>query len=168
MENAIMRSRHLKKFDKNYSGEERFKQYLGDSGLLIVERNALLLMEILNTKEFQRTRDVIQIDHKVSEDIELTVLVTREAYEFRICITEWTHGSYGPAGTSELWKRFEIEDIYEDDLKEKLKELVKLSIDKMEEDLVTCKFCKKKFPPDHTIDGDVCHGCAVRHLGVVF
>jgi hypothetical protein len=167
MERTLINSRY-EKITENNEGEKRYFDYADHSGLLIVEKNAMLLLEVLNITSFERTRDVIQVDYKASEDIELTVLVTSEAYQFRFLTIEWTKGSYAPEKTSRAWKTLEVNDLREEEVKSKLLQLVDEGVKKMKDNLITCIYCKEKFHPSHTIDGDVCHSCAVKYLDVVF
>jgi len=168
MESALINFRYKGVVSVEDKREDSYFNSIGEGGLLIVERNALLLMEVLKSTSFQRTRDVIQVDYKVNEDVELTVLVTREAYDFRLLTIEWTQGSYAPVKTSKIWKTLEVEALGEKEIKDKISKLIDEALKVMNGDLVTCKYCKEKFHPSHTIDGGVCHSCAVKHLNVVF
>lgn len=168
MESALINSRYNGEVLVNDERENRYFNNFGDSGLLVVEKNAILLMEVLNISAFQRTRDVIQVEYKFSEDIELIVLVTREAYQFRFLTIEWTKGCYAPVKTSKSWKILEVKGLEADEIKNKLLQLVDEAVKTMNDNLITCRYCKEKFHPSHTIDGDVCHSCAVQYLNVMF
>lgn len=142
-------------------------------GLLTVEKNAFLIMEILKIDDFERTRDVIQItyDLPLSEDEEfiqqVTILVTAEEYQFRLGTTEWTMGAYAPASTSRLWKRLIIKKTNPDEMEKRILEYFNMAINKMKADLKVCKYCKNKFPREHMFSNNICHGCA-GNIGVVF
>lgn len=41
----------------------------------------------------------------------MTIVVTPEALELRLPAVEWTMGAYGPARSSELWRRLLFKDI---------------------------------------------------------
>lgn len=170
MEKALINSRWSSKYSKNYTGNSNLDEWTNfeNSGLLKVEENALLIINLLNIETFERTRDLIQINYQIEEDKEITIFVTAEEVEFRLETTEWTMGSYAPVNTSKLWKRLKIKRLSDERIKEKVLESVQAAMNKMEEDMVICPYCHKKFAVEHTIDGDVCHNCAVVHLNVIF
>jgi hypothetical protein len=130
-------------------------------GLRRVEKNAVLVLDLLPGVIERRTRDCIQIDYGGHEGI--VILVTAEAIELRLPTVEWTMGAYRPAASSRLWKRAdwcEITDIalksfFNDALKQRKSEFKK------------CRYCERKIPPEHMHANDDCQGCAEKHLGVV-
>jgi hypothetical protein len=168
-EEILIASRNFKRY-RDFN-----KKYFNDgSGLLKVEKNALLIMKILEIEDFERTRDVFQITYDLPclEDEEftqqLTILVTAEEYQFRLGVTEWTKGSYAPVTTSYLWKRLILEDINSEEVEENLLKYFNMAVSKTKITLRVCKYCKKKFSGDHMISDNVCHSCAVEHEGVIF
>lgn len=172
MESILINSRQVAKFGKD--GIEKEYEFYNDShsGLLRVEENALLVMELLNIYRFERTRDLIQLNYEyetVDEvDNEVTIFITDEEIQFRINVIEWTKGSYAPVGTSKKWKSISTNELREEKLKEKILELFKGSLKAIEDRLITCKYCNKKVERGHAIDKETCQHCAVVHLGVVF
>ncbi|MBU3089982.1 hypothetical protein KPL42_15985 [Clostridium gasigenes] len=104
----------------------------------------------------------------MTEYIEITVLITREDYQFRLVTTEWTKGSYAPVKTSKYFKTLSVKGLSENNIEDRLNNLIELSIKKFQHNLIVCKYCKGKFPPEHTVLSDVCHSCAVKHLNVIF
>jgi len=125
-----------------------------------VEENALRVLDCLPHALVRRTRDVIELDR--GDERGIVVLVTAEAFEFRLPTTEWTMGAYGPAESSRLWRRVETDDL--DD--KGLAQLVKKALRARAAQFKGCRYCGKEFPPEHR-HGRVCHGCAERHEGGV-
>ena len=93
------------------------------------------------------------------------MVVTVEAIELRLPVVEWTCGSYGPALTSRLWKRVDWEQIGAGGLPKQIRALRAARRSKLRK----CRFCGGLFPPGRMLGSeDACHGCAERHLHVVF
>ena len=67
-----------------------------------VERNAQRVLELLPDATVERTRDAIQLDWGGQHG--LVVLVTADAFEFRLPTVEWPH-PHEPAAGSRLWRR---------------------------------------------------------------
>lgn len=147
---------------------DHFKSFLDpdgkypSEGLLRVERNAELLFRAQYWALLERTRDVIQLMEPGENGI--TVIVTREAYEFRLPTVEWTCPGRGPALSSRLWQRVEADAQTPQTLLEKIEAVREARI----HETSTCRFCGRRFPPEHRHEEDVCHGCAERHLGIVY
>jgi hypothetical protein len=133
-------------------------------GPLQVDTVALQLIELLPGAILERTRDVIQFE--LREEPGLVLLVTAEAIEVRLPTVEWTRGSHGPAPSSRYWKRIKIPGSGQLNMK-RMESLIEEARSVRAAEFVTCRFCKKDFPPEHGHDDDVCHGCAEQHLGVV-
>jgi hypothetical protein len=123
------------------------------------EEFALRLLDLLPGAEVERTRDVIQIAHGDNEGI--IILVTPEAMELRLPTFEWPH-PHSPGPSSRLWKRIKWESLGN----KRLLRLVEEAKQARLGEFATCRFCKKRFPPECMHDDDVCHGCSERHLGV--
>lgn len=132
------------------------------SGLRAVESQALRVLELLPGATVERTRDVIQIDW--GGEAGIVVLVTREAVEVRLPGVEWTCGAYGPAVTSRLWKRSSLRKLSS----ERLRRLLAAAQEARLAEFEICRYCNRSTAPEHRIQDDICHGCAERHLGVVF
>lgn len=130
-------------------------------GPRVVERRALAVLDHLGDGEVSRTRDVIQIDS--GGEAGIVAVVTAEALELRLPTVEWTRGSYGPAGTSRLWRR-----VTWDQCPSPLSDLIAEARAARQEEFRECRYCSGRFPPEHRVEEDVCHGCASRHQGVVF
>lgn len=169
MENELINSRVSEKYTKAATniGQVEYGSQAG-CGMLTVEKNAFILMELLDKYTYDRTRDCIQFDLKVEGGTDITILVTSEKYEFRIESTEWTLGYAGPVKTSKYWKTFKIGSRDMDEIKKSLGETISLAIKKSKSEMVTCRYCKRKFSKDHIIMKNVCHSCASAHLDVVF
>ena len=135
-------------------------------GLRRVDRLAIQIMGLLPDASLERTRDTFEITSGGEEGVVL--LVTEEAIEFRLPTVEWTGGAYGPVATSRLWKRVSVEKITEMGELDATAFLSLLTAarKKRASQFKKCRFCKESFPPEHR-HGDVCHGCAEKHLGVV-
>lgn len=141
-------------------------------GLRQVERNALAMLEVLPTGlTIERTRDAIQIDSGGEEGVVL--LVTPEALEIRIPLTEWTLGGYAPTQSSRLWKRVRWKRKWDAGFSGELQALVDDAFKARQDEFKNCGYCGNRFSPDHTISsqlmkGPICHGCASDHEQVVF
>jgi hypothetical protein len=131
-------------------------------GLRRVEKNALRVLDLLPGVIEGRTRDCIQINFGDEDGI--VILVTAEAIEIRLPTVEWTMGSYGPAASSRLWKRVECCEIDDAELISLLNDALK----QRKSEFKICRYCGRKFPPEHMHASDVCQGCATKHLGVVY
>ena len=129
-------------------------------GLRQVERNALRVLDLLPLGRLTRTRDVIQIDD--AGDVGISVLVTAEVIEFRLPTVEWTVGAYGPAFATRLWKRYRFAALSD----KSLERLIRAARDARRNEFIPCRYCQRLVPPEHR-HGDVCHGCAERHEGIV-
>lgn len=131
-------------------------------GLRRVEQNALRVLELLPGVIEGRTRDCIQIDYHGEEGI--VILVTAEAIELRLPTVEWTMGAYGPAASSRLWKRVEFHEMTDIEIISLLNDALK----QRKSELKECRYCGRKFLPEHRYADDVCQSCAEKHLGVVY
>jgi hypothetical protein len=130
------------------------------AGLRSFETLALRILERIPGGNVSRTRDVIQINDSGEEGV--CLVITAEAIEFRLPSIEWTCGAYGPAPTSVLWKRVKWDGLSD----EKFDALLAAARRARQAQFRTCRFCGDRFPPEHR-HGNVCHGCAEKHLGVV-
>jgi len=129
-----------------------------------VEHKASVILSLVQSERIthlERTRDAIQI--QIDDERGIVVLVTPEAFEFRVPTVEWTCGAYGPAESSRLWRRIESDEIEEGDLDELLREALAARA----AEFVKCRHCGERFPPEHRTGG-ACHGCASLHDGVVY
>lgn len=124
------------------------------------EEQALDLLRFFPEATVARTRDAIQID--IREDKGIVLLLTPEALELRLPTVEWTHGAYGPVASSALWQRVEWNSLSN----QKVQEFCQEALRRREKQFVPCRFCGEEFPPERRHD-HVCHGCAVRELGIV-
>jgi predicted RNase H-like nuclease len=103
------------------------------------------------------------VELSVSGEEGVVVLVTAEAIELRLPLTEWTMGTHGPAEGSRLWKRLAA------DASDALVEGELSSARRARAaEFATCRYCGKRFAAEHRVTHDVCHGCAAEHEGVVF
>jgi hypothetical protein len=130
------------------------------SGFRQVERNALKVLDLMPLGRLTRTRDVIQIDDGGERG--LSVLVTAEAIEFRLPMVEWTAGAYGPASCTRLWKRYQFAALSD----KRLASLIRAATEARRNEFISCRYCQRLIPTEHR-NGDVCHGCAERHEGIV-
>jgi hypothetical protein len=135
------------------------RRYPAD-GLRSVEALALRVLARLPSGEVARTREVIQIDDGGDEGI--CLVITAEHLELRLPSIEWTCGAYGPARTSVLWKRAKWDGLSD----ETLDELLTAARRARHAQFRKCRFCGERFPPERR-HGNVCHGCAEKHLGVI-
>ena len=126
-----------------------------------VEELALRVLALLPEATFERTRDAIQIADGGEEGI--GVLVTPEAIELCLPTVEW-HGPHAPAASSRRWKRVRARDLSD----ERIAELLIAARRARQRQFRRCRYCGERVPPEHRIDDDVCHGCASKHLHVVF
>lgn len=112
-----------------------------------------------------RTRDAIEVrfPDDQDDDGELVVLFTPEAIELRLYTIDWTGGSYGPAASSELWKRVSLRKHGDKPVGGLLDDLAAAHEARLE----TCIHCGESFI-DARMAGDACQACAVRVEGVVF
>lgn len=131
-------------------------------GLLRVERLALRVLDHLPGAELERTRDVIQIDWGGEKGI--VVVATPEAIELRLPTVEWTQGAYGPAASSRLWQRVRTDEMDN----RSVQDLIDAALAARREAFHECRFCGRRFPPEHRFSEDVCHSCASKHFGVVY
>ena len=141
-------------------------QKWGDDDRYFV-RLAKHLSQFLPEATVERTRDVVQftcpeVDYPESlRDYGVIIFLMPDYLEVCLPSTDWVT-PYLPIPTSTSWKRFEINSINEDGLLE----LVEQGRKARRRQFRRCKYCEKKFPPEHR-HGNVCHGCAERELGVV-
>jgi hypothetical protein len=108
-----------------------------------------------------RTRDCIQIDYLGERGV--VILLTPEAVEVRLPTTDWTQGSHGPVASSSLKTRHSVHDDDESDIVASIYE----AVSERQAQFKVCPYCHKEFPPEHMAAG-ACHGCADKHLGIVF
>ena len=132
-------------------------------GPLKVDGVAVQLLELLPGAGVERTRDVIQIE--VRTEPGLVLVVTAESIELRLPTTEWTRGAYAPAPSSRYWKRIKVPGSGQLN-KKRMESLIEEAQGVRAAEFLTCRFCRKDFPPEHRHD-DVCHGCAEQHMGIV-
>jgi hypothetical protein len=131
-------------------------------GFRSVERNALRLIALWPCDwEVERARDVIQLSF--GGQMGLVVIVTSEAFEFRVPSVEWTMGPYGPAASSRPWKRIACDRVSD----HHLRSLIETALAERSSEFKTCKYCGRDFPPEYRHADDVCHCCAERYLGIV-
>lgn len=133
-------------------------------GLLTVEQHAAFVGDLLPGATREQTRDVVQFTESGESETGIVVLVTAEALELRLPTVEWTCGAYGPVETSRLWKRVKWSSLKNS----QLSELIEVARQARKREFLLCKFCGKRVPPGHRHSRNVCHGCAARHLGVVY
>jgi len=126
------------------------------------EEIALQVMGVLPDCGLERTRDVIQLSH--GGEAGIVIIVTREAIEFRLPTVEWTMGAYGPAASSETWKRVPTANITE----RRLSSLISGAFAARQKQFRECRYCKQLVPQEHRYNDDICHGCASEHLKVVY
>lgn len=78
--------------------------------------------------------------------------------------------AYGPANSSRLWKRRKLQGMWDGTsagVSPELSDLILKGIAKRRSEFRPCRFCKEAVPPEHRTMG-ACHGCAEKHLGVVY
>ena len=132
----------------------------------LFEEVAYAITAALPRFSMRRWRDCIQISETVPDEEGITVLLTPEAMELRLPVTDWPH-PHEPVETTRLWQRVELQELALDDLAG----LLQAARDAQTAALKRCAHCGQLFPPGRvmTIDGRVCcHGCAERNEGVVF
>ncbi len=132
--------------------------------LRVVEEWTRKALELLPGAELSRTRDAIQLDWGGGAGV--VVVLTPEAVELRLPTVEWTCGAYGPAASSNLWRRVKYDKLEDDE--ERLGTLLRTCMAKREAQFRTCKYCGERVPPEHRMGRNVCHGCASKHEDVVF
>ena len=130
------------------------------SGFLLVERNALRVLELLPLGRLTRTRDAIQIDD--GDEAGISVLITAEAIELRLPTVEWTKARLWSCTASRLWKRIRLATLSD----KRLQSLICTARETRRSEFINCRYCKRPVPPEHR-HGDVCHGCAELHEGIV-
>jgi hypothetical protein len=126
------------------------------------------VLKFLPDARLSRTRDAIQVDYDGERGI--IILITPESIEIRLPTTEWTMGSHGPALSSRLWKRMNISrirDMEEIDLLDKVQDLISAGLQHRQREFKKCRFCGKEYSPEH-MTKRACHGCASKHLGIVY
>ena len=122
---------------------------------------------ILPEATVERTRDVIQFtcfEFDYPEelgDYGIILLLLPDFIDIRLPSTDWVT-PYTPIPSSSFWKRIEISSVSEDELPK----LVEQGRKARRRQFKKCKYCEKRFPPEHR-HGDVCHGCAEGKLGIV-
>lgn len=135
-------------------------------GLRRCESNALRLLRLIPGARFaERTRDCLQIElpSGAEPDDNLVILVTAEGFDVRSPDIEWTCGAYGPARASHRKKTLRpgVTD-------EELATAVEHVRQKRLTEFFTCSYCGRRVPPERRHSKSVCHGCASKHLGVVY
>jgi hypothetical protein len=141
---------------------ESIQRLYGNSGIRqLFEEVAAELIGLVGQATVERTRDAVQINCE-PEEIGPVVLVTPEAIEFRLPTVRWLHPGL-PVPTSQLWRRI----TYEFAPPEGLAKLIASSRAARKRQFKTCRYCRNRVPPEHRHGGDVCHGCAEQHLGIV-
>ncbi|MCA9880141.1 MAG: hypothetical protein KC442_20245 [Thermomicrobiales bacterium] len=132
-----------------------------ESGPTLLEVRAQQLVSLVPDCEITRTSEVFQF--RFDALMGVVVLVTAEAFEFRLPTIEWTYGAYGPYPATRLWGRFDGENLDSDALHRLLDEAVPAR----RNEYSTCRFCGENVAAEHRT-GDTCHSCATRRLGVVY
>lgn len=108
-----------------------------------------------------------ELSHDAEGEEGVVVVVTQEAVEFRLPTVEWTAGTHAPVASSRLWRRVEGLDLINLG-DERLEELVEAAKQARAGEWSTCRYCGERVPVEHRLNGDICHGCASKHEGVVF
>lgn len=144
------------------SGIRRGAELRTDAGVTRMEERAQQVASLFPVSEITGGSEMIQLRFDGLEDI--VVLATHEAYEIRLPTIEWTHGTHGPVAVTRLWLRIEGEALDDDALRANIEE----ALAARRAEFATCRFCGRSMPVEHRIDDDTCHGCASKHLGVVF
>ena len=124
------------------------------------EVQAKRLLEIFPEANVTRTRDCIQIDYL--EERGVVILLTPEAVEVRLPTTDWTQGSHGPARSSRIKKRHKLNENESD-----IVTSIHKAIAERQAQFKVCPYCHQEFPPEH-MAMEACHGCAEKHLHIVF
>lgn len=84
-----------------------------------------------------------------------------DALEIRLPEVVWI--DHAPRLSSRTWRRLPWEGL---DLMTLRRAFSEARAERAAE-FAPCRFCGQKMPPERRVHGDVCHGCAHRHLGVV-
>jgi hypothetical protein len=134
-------------------------------GFRDAEHHAREVLGLLPDATFERTRDVFQIESRPDAEDGLVLLVTAEAIEIRLPITEWVCGSHGPAPSSRLWRRVPWDKARA--RKTGVAGLIESARCARRREFFTCPYCKCRVSRRNSAAG-ACHGCASEHLGVVF
>ncbi len=69
-----------------------------------------------------------------------------------------------PVPSTRLWKKLDLTEINNDNLRELLIEALQTRLNEFK----PCQYCGRYFPPEYRYNEDVCHGCAEEHPGVVY
>ncbi len=130
--------------------------------LLMVEWHAREVLEAFPEAQVTRTRDVFQFD--IDGDEGVVLLITAEAVELRLPTVEWTKGAHAPKCGSRLWRRLSWKKAAEAGIANVVMEAMR----KRRSEFHKCRYCGELVPVEHRYDGNTCHGCASKHLGVVY
>ena len=144
------------------------------------ERLALTVSRWRSPFVVDRVRDAIEVRFPtgIEDEADLVVLLTPEAIELRLPTIDWTQGAYGPAASSELWKRVVWSEEAGGDLRAlslvengaaeaKIHEYLEALASAFKGQVQTCVHCEETFLPARMTDS-ACHGCAEKIEGVVF
>ncbi len=91
----------------------------------------------------------------------IVVRLVADGVEVRLPTVVW-HGAHTPIATTRYWRRISWADATDD----RLIALFDKGKKARRSEFRPCRFCRERVPLEHR-HGDVCHGCAERHLGVI-
>lgn len=97
------------------------------------------------------------------EEAEVQVRIRDGEMDLRLCSVRWD-GPHTPVAVTRRWKKVGLAGRTAADLVE----LVRAAAAARRRQYRVCPYCGEAFPPEHRIEGDVCHGCAAGRMGVVF
>lgn len=91
------------------------------------------------------------------------IVVIRESeVELRLPTVDW-QGPHCPVRSSKLWRRVSTRDGLDS---ASLKGLLRRASTAKRRQYKPCRYCGERTPLEHR-DGDVCHGCQERELGIL-
>jgi NADH pyrophosphatase NudC (nudix superfamily) len=104
-------------------------------------------------------------------EIEVYVRKTTEEMEFGFEATQWD--GYMPAPYPSIYPKYStsldsLRSLEEEEMKEKILELLMKTINSRKRQYRKCQFCGKKVAKQHRFNKSTCHRCASKHFGIVY
>jgi hypothetical protein len=101
--------------------------------------------------------------HLESEEHGVIIRVTDFDCDIFLPTIRWD--GHTPISAVKLWRSTRLPNF---DTPEQLFRLVEDGIQARRDEFHVCRFCQSHIPPERRFQPEVCHGCAERHLGIVF
>ena len=137
---------------------------LSSFGDLGFERLADKAWRLLPQATVERTSEVIQLTIGDFQDKSgLIILINPDAMELRLPVLSWI-GPHKSAQTSQLWERYDLEQIEE----AQLADLITKAQVQQQGSFGNCEYCGQHKPKGWMHGEDVCQSCAERELGIVY